>query len=73
MTLKELIMSTEYRKKGLAYQIWKTGLLSQMLKEFPETPEEANPELYPPKPTIAKPSCLKHGKLKNKGGIMTYE
>ena len=61
MTLKELLKTLEQRKKGLAYLIWKqAGLVgSSVSKEFPDTPEVASPELYPPAITIKKPDWLK--------------
>lgn len=63
MTLKELSDTLEHRKKGLAYELWKQAVLitmgvSDMLKDkkskaiFPNSPQEACPELYPPKPSI---------------------
>lgn len=63
MTLKELSETLEYRKKGLAYELWKQAVLitmgvSDLLKDkkskssFPKTPQEACPELYPPKPSL---------------------
>jgi hypothetical protein len=63
MTLKELTETLEYRKKGLAYKLWKQAELITMgvmdvLKDkkskaiFPNNPQEACPELYPPRPSI---------------------
>lgn len=63
MTLSELIDTLEYRKKGLGYELWKQSVLITMgigdlLKDknsksiFPKTPQDACPELYPPKPTL---------------------
>ncbi len=63
MTLKELTETLEYRKKGMAYELWKQAVLitmgvSDLLKDkkgkaiFPNTPQEACPELYPPKPSL---------------------
>lgn len=73
MTLKELDMSLENKKIGLAYRLWKEGMLNQWLEKYPDTAEEACPELYPPKPTIKKPACLNKSNLKRKGGEMIYE
>ena len=63
MTLSELTKTLEHRKKGLAYELWKQAALitmgvSDILKDkksksiFPNNPQEASPELYPPKPKI---------------------
>ncbi len=63
MTLKESSDTLENRKKGLAYELWKQAVLitmgvSDLLKDkkskskFPESPQEACPELYPPKPSL---------------------
>lgn len=46
--------------------MWKEAYLiswATMGKKYPDTPEKANPELYPPKPRIKMPSNL----LKKKG------
>lgn len=59
LTMSELLNTIEQRKKGLAYEIWKLGNLSQMLEKYPENPEKACPELYPPKKTIEMPDFLK--------------
>jgi hypothetical protein len=63
MTLKELSDTLEYRKKGLAYELWKQAVLitmgvADLLQDkkikaiFPNNPQEACPELYPPRPSI---------------------
>ena len=63
MTLKELSDTLENRKKGLGYELWKqAGLImlgiGELLKDkkskeiFPKSPQEACPELYPPKPSL---------------------
>ncbi len=63
MTLKELSDTLEYRKKGLGYELWKqAGLImlgiGDLLKDkkskeiFPKSPQEACPELYPPRPSL---------------------
>ena len=64
MTLKELRNTLEYRKKGLAYTMWKQAMLTtlginDLFKDkkiarsiFPASPQDACPELYPPKPSI---------------------
>lgn len=61
MTIKELILSLENRRKGLAYKIWKQAYLIGVAfagKKYPRTPEEASPELYPKKKTIPMPKGL---------------
>lgn len=73
MTLGELVKALENKKQGLAYELWKQAYLivlgtSDLLRDkksratFPETPEKASPELYPPKFTIKKPDFLKGAK-----------
>lgn len=70
MTLKELTNALKNKKQGLGYELWKNAYLitlgiSDLLKDkksrssFPNSPEEASPELYPPKPSIKKPDFLK--------------
>lgn len=71
MTLKELTKTLEQRRKGLAYIMWKQSMLtgwSAMGKDYPKTPEEACPELFPRKRTIKMPNWLKEKWLK-KGGV----
>ena len=71
MTLKESIKTLEQRKKGLAYRLWKEGNLfgiamADLWKDkgkkslYPENPEKASPELYPPPATIKMPDFLKN-------------
>ena len=63
MTLKELSDTLEHRKKGLGYELWKQATLitmgvADLLKDkkgkaiFPNSPQDACPELYPPKPSL---------------------
>lgn len=63
MTLKELSDTLKHRKKGLGYELWKQAVLitmgvSDLLKDkkskaiFPNNPQDASPELYPPKPSL---------------------
>lgn len=60
MTLYELRETLENKRKGLAYQMWKQAILYGQLfnKNFPKTPEEACPELYPPKKTYKMPQWM---------------
>lgn len=60
MTLYELRETLENKRKGLAYQMWKQAILYGQLfnKNFPQTPEEACPELYPPKKTYKMPQWM---------------
>lgn len=72
MTIKELIDTLLARRKGLAYRMWKEAYLiswAVMGKNFPKTPENASPELYPPKPTIKMPDNLLKRQLEDKGEI----
>ena len=83
MTLKELYSTLEFKRKGLAYKIWKQSYLitlgvSDLMRDkrakamFPNNPEEASPELYPQKPSIKKPDFLNNSKVKMKGDMMIY-
>ena len=69
MTLEELINTLELRKQGLAYEIWKKGNLNQMIENYPDSPEKACPELFPPKPSIPMRDFLKQKYLKREGVI----
>ena len=84
MDLNELINSLNQRRKGLAYKMWKESYLTSLaisdlyskkgqLRNYPISPEQACPELYPSKPSIKKPECLKKSQLKMRGGLMVYE
>ena len=67
MTFKELIDLLKARRRGLAYKMWKESYLiawATMGKRYPESPEKACPELYPPRPRIKMPENL----LRKKGG-----
>ena len=59
MTLFELTDTLEMRKQGLAYEMWRTGNLCQMMEKYPEKPEDVMPELFPPKKTIKMPEWVK--------------
>lgn len=61
MTLLELRNTLINRRKGLAYTMWKQAILFGELfnKDFPENPEDASPELYPPKKTYKMPEWMK--------------
>lgn len=60
MTIYELRKTLEQRAEGLSYRLWKLGNLCQMMKEYPETPNKANPELdLKPKKKIKMPDFLK--------------
>ena len=68
MTPKELLKTLECRRKGLAYQLWKQGnLIGAVMGNYPRTPEEACPELYPPKTSIKMPDFLKDKWLRKEG------
>ena len=70
MTLFELINTIENYNKGLAYELWKHAVLIGRVfsDKFPKTPEEASPELYPPKKRYKMPSFLIE-KAKKRGMI----
>lgn len=71
MTLTELIETLENRRIGLGYKMWKQAYLNALAQcgsKFPTTPEEATPELYPPKKSIPMPDFLREKWLK-KGGL----
>ena len=61
LDLDELINTIQEKQKGLAYQIWRLASLtrSPFVKNFPETPQEACPELYPKPKGIPMPDFLK--------------
>ena len=62
LTISELAEMLESRKKGHAYSLWKqAGLIATACfsKKYPETPEMASPELYPPKKKYKMPDFLK--------------
>lgn len=60
MTLKELEQTLINRRKGLSYEIWRLASLtrSPFTKNFPSTPKEATPELYPIERGIKMPDFL---------------
>lgn len=66
MTLIELENTLENKRKGLAFSIWKIGQLchSPLVKNFPNTPEEACKELYPIEKGIPMPDFLKEKAIK---------
>lgn len=61
MTLYELNNTLINRRKGLAYKLWKQAVLfgETFNKDFPKTPEEASPELFPPKKRYKMPDWVK--------------
>lgn len=59
MTLRELIITLENVNKGLAYEMWRrASLTGYIFGKFPDTPEKACPELYPPKKSYKIPDFL---------------
>ena len=60
MTISELEKMLVNKRKGLAYKIWRLASFtrSPFVKEFPKSPEEAMPELFPPKQGIPMPNFL---------------
>lgn len=72
MTVKELKNSVEQYNQGLAYRMFRDKvLLNQSLAgKMKRTPEEALPELFPPKKTYNMPNWLRerYEKQLQKGG-----
>lgn len=70
MTFRELIISLREKNKGLGYEMWRNATLigSLLAGEFPETPEKASPELYPPQPKYKMPDFLVEKAIKR--GVM---
>lgn len=66
MDLKELINTLNYRRQGLAYELWKGAVITASMfdKNFPKTPEDASPELFPERKGIQMPEWLKEKALK---------
>lgn len=61
MTVRELIITLEQTNKGMAYKMWREASLIGALfskQGYPKTPEDACPELYPPKKTYKIPDFL---------------
>ena len=69
LDLEELQNTIIERRKGLAYQIWRLASFTRhpFIKDFPETPEDAMPELFPKKKGIPMPDFLMKKYLKRKG------
>ena len=61
MTLKELKNATEQINKGLAYRLFKDKVLmgQALVGKMKRTPQEALPELYPPKKTYKMPEWIR--------------
>ena len=60
--INELTNTLEAKKKQLAYEMWKqAGLIAMACfnKKYPENPEKASPELFPPKKKYKLPDFLK--------------
>jgi len=70
MTLTELEMTLENRRKGLANKIWRLSLFthSPLFTEFPKSPREAMPDLFPIQTGIPMPEFLKEKAMKR--GVM---
>jgi len=71
MTLKELRNSLKQGNKGLSYVMYKQSILNGLafVGKSKESPEEANPELYPPKKTYKMPDWVKERYYKQKGVV----
>lgn len=66
MDITELVSTLKQRKIGLAYELWKQALLNRLIlaNDFPKNPEEASPELYPPRKAYKMYDFLKQGSRK---------
>lgn len=66
MTIIELDETLTNRKKGLAYEIWRLASFtrSPFIKDFPSSPKEAMPELFPVEKGIKMPDFLKEKAIK---------
>lgn len=60
MTYMELEKTLENRKQGIAYEIWRLASFvhSPFVKNFPASPKEAMPELFPQQQGIKMPDFL---------------
>lgn len=69
MTILELRKSLNAHNKGLSYKMYKQAYLIGLAfnGKFPESPEKANKELYPPKKSYNMPDWLRRRYLKQKG------
>ena len=72
MDLEELTETIIERRQGIAYKIWRLSSFTRhpFVKNFPENPEIAMPELYPQKKGIPMPDFLKEKLIKRKRGVM---
>ena len=66
MTIAELEITLINKRKGLAYKIWRLASFtrSPFVKDFPKSPKEAMPELFPPEQGIPMPDFLKEKAMK---------
>lgn len=70
MTLAELIKTLENKNKGLGYELWQQAnmIAGFFSKEPPKSPEEAMPELFPPKKRYKLPPELYKKYMIERGG-----
>ena len=70
MTIKELEITLENRRKGMANKIWRLAVFthSPFVSEFPKSPREAMPDLFPIQKGIPMPDFLKEKAMKR--GVM---
>ena len=68
MTLYELKNALKQANKGLAYTLWKEAIITASMfgKNAPLNPEQASPELYPPKKRYKMPDWMKKKYLNRK-------
>ena len=69
LNLQELEILIIESRKGLGYKIWRIASLLKhpFITNFPETAEEACPELFPEKTTVIMPDWL-YEKYMKRGG-----
>lgn len=67
MDLNELESTLINRRKGVANECFMVGMLarSALIKEMPNTPEKAFPNMFPPKKKYVMPSFLKQKAIEN--------
>lgn len=66
MTIKELENTLISKRKGVAYRIWRLATFthSPFVSNFPSSPKEAMPEMFPIEKGIPMPDFLKEKAMK---------
>lgn len=71
MTISEMLFTLTATRKGQAYLMWRNAMLiswATLGKDYPKNPEDALPELFPPKKAVQMPDWLKEEWIKQQGG-----